>query len=102
MGTKTKVAIVLFILQIVSVAGQVLSTNGGDISFDTLSAANEITLENKNGDITGTIAGSWDEYAITCTIKKGESSLPDEKNGGSKTLTAVNNNGDIDIEFISE
>ena len=79
-----------------------LSTNGGDISFDTLSAANEITLENKNGDITGTIAGSWDEYAITCTIKKGESSLPDEKNGGSKTLTAVNNNGDIDIEFISE
>lgn len=30
MGTKTKVAIVLFILQIVSVAGQVLSTNGGD------------------------------------------------------------------------
>lgn len=79
-----------------------LSTNGGDISFDTLSAASEITLENKNGDITGTIAGSWDEYAITCTIKKGESSLPDEKNGGSKTLTVVNNNGDIDIEFISE
>ena len=30
MGTKTKVAIVLFILQIVSVAGQVLSTNGGN------------------------------------------------------------------------
>lgn len=30
MGTKTKVAIVLFVLQIVSVAGQVLSTNGGD------------------------------------------------------------------------
>ena len=30
MGTKTKVAIVLFILQIVSVVGQVLSTNGGD------------------------------------------------------------------------
>ena len=30
MGTKTKIAIVLFILQIVSVAGQVLSTNGGD------------------------------------------------------------------------
>jgi DUF4097 and DUF4098 domain-containing protein YvlB len=79
-----------------------LSTNGGDISFDALSAANAITLENKNGDITGTIAGSWDEYAITCTIKKGESSLPDEKSGGSKILTATNNNGDIDIEFISE
>lgn len=79
-----------------------LSNNGGDISFDTLCAANAITLENKNGNITGAIAGSWDEYAITCTIKKGESNLPDEKSGGDKTLTAVNNNGDIDIEFISE
>lgn len=52
--------------------------------------------------ITGTITGSYDDYAITCTIKKGESSLPDEKGGGSKTLTAINNNGDIDIEFVSE
>ena len=80
----------------------ILSTNGGDISFENISAADSITVENKNGDITGTITGSYDDYAITCTIKKGESSLPDEKGGGSKTLTAINNNGDIDIEFFSE
>lgn len=78
-----------------------LSTNEGDISFEDISAADSITVENKNGDISGTITGSYDDYAITCTIKKGESSLPDEKGGGSKTLTAINNNGDIDIEFIS-
>ena len=79
-----------------------LSTNGGDIFFENISAANSITVENKNGDIAGTITGSYDDYAIACTIKKGESSLPDEKGGGSKILTATNNNGDIDIEFISE
>lgn len=79
-----------------------LSTNEGDISFENISAANSITVENKNGDITGTILGSYDDYAITCTIKKGESNLPDEKSGGSKTLTASNNNGDIDIEIISQ
>ena len=80
----------------------VLSNNGGDISFEHISAANAITVENKNGDIVGTIRGSYDDYTITSTIKKGESNLPDEKGGGDKTLTAVNNNGDIDIEFISE
>ena len=79
-----------------------LSTNGGDISFEQLSAANSFHVENKNGNITGMIAGSYDDYAITCTIKKGESNLPDEKDGGSKTLTAINNNGDIQIEFTGE
>ena len=79
-----------------------LSTNGGEISFENISAASSITLENKNGDIVGAITGSYDDYTITCTIKKGKSNLPGEKGGGNKTLTAINNNGDIDIEFISE
>ena len=79
-----------------------LSTNGGDISFARISDADAITVENKNGSITGTIIGSYDDYEITCSIKKGESSLPEEKSGGSKTLTAHNNNGDIAIEFIRE
>ena len=76
-----------------------LTNNGGDISFESLGAADAIAVENKNGDITGTIAGSYDDYAIACTIKKGDSSLQ-EKEGGTKTLTAVNNNGDIDIQLV--
>ena len=76
-----------------------LTNNGGDISFTELSAADAIAVETKNGDITGTVAGSYDDYAITCTIKKGESNLQ-EKEGGTKTLTAVNNNGDIDIQLV--
>lgn len=79
-----------------------LSANGGDIFFENISTANAITVENKNGNITGTIVGSYDDYAITCAVKKGESNLPKEKAGGSKTLTAINNNGDIDIEIIKE
>ena len=78
----------------------VLSDNGGDISFEKVSAADSITVKNKNGDISGTVTGSYDDYAITCTVKKGDSSLPDGKEGGSKTLDAVNNNGDIDIDFV--
>ncbi len=79
-----------------------LSTYGGDISFENISAANSIVVENKNGDIVGTVTGSYDDYAITCTIKKGKSNLPGEKSGGNRTLTAINNNGDIDIEFRNE
>ena len=79
-----------------------LSTNGGNISFENISAAKSIALENKNGDITGTIIGSYDDYTIACTVKKGESNLPNAKSGGNKMLAAINNNGDIDIEFINE
>lgn len=78
-----------------------LSNNGGDISFENISDTDSITVQNKNGDIAGTITGSYNDYAITCTIKKEESNLPDEKDGGDRTLTATNNNGDIDIEWIS-
>ena len=79
-----------------------LSNNGGDISFEGIGAADSIAVENKNGAIEGTIAGSWDDYAISCTVKKGESNLPDEKAGGAKTLTVSNNNGDVDIELTGE
>lgn len=90
-------------LPVLTVADQLtLSNNGGDIFFENVSAANFISLENKNGNITGTITGSYDDYAITCSVKKGRSCLPEQKNGVSKTLSAINNNGNIDIEFIRE
>ena len=47
-------------------------------------------------------AGGWDDYTIKVTIKKGESNLPDNKDSGEKALTVSNNNGNIDIEFVSE
>ncbi len=76
-----------------------LTTNGGAISFDQLSAGNTITLDAKNGDITGTISGSYEEYSIYSSIKKGDSNLPASKDQGSKTLSVTANNGDISVEF---
>lgn len=79
-----------------------LSSHEGDIVFDQLNVGKSIDLDSKNGDISGTIIGSYDDYAISCNIKKGESNLPSSKENGIKTLTVSNNNGNIDIEFVSE
>ena len=79
-----------------------LFSGGGSIVFNKLGAEKSINLSAKNGDITGSIIGSYDDYAISCDSKKGESNLPSNKEGGAKILTVSNNNGDINIEFISE
>lgn len=76
-----------------------ISSNGGDIAFGTLDVGNALTLDVKNGDISGTIAGSYDDFTIQSEIKKGESNLPDNKDGGEKTLHVSSNNGDVNIEF---
>lgn len=86
-----------------SVTGSVsISSNGGDISFESLDVGSALTLNVKNGDISGTVVGSYDDFAIQSEIKKGESSLPDEKDGGEKTLNVSGNNGDVNIEFVKE
>lgn len=79
-----------------------LVSNGGNITFDKLDVGSVLTLENKNGDISGTIIGSYDDYSISCNVKKGESNLPADKSGGNKTLTVTNNNGNVNIEFAGE
>lgn len=77
-----------------------LSSNGGNIDFENLDAGSSLVLDAKNGDISGTIAGSYDDFSIQTEIKKGESSLPDQKDGGEKSLNVSCNNGDVDIEFM--
>lgn len=79
-----------------------LSNNNGDISFDKLTIGNSLRMENKNGNISGSVVGSYDDFAIFTESKKGENNLPGSKEGGTKTLNVTNNNGDIDVAFISE
>lgn len=76
-----------------------LSANGGNIAFDGLRAEGAISLAVKNGDIQGTILGSYEEYSITCAIKKGESNLASNPNDTGKPLTISANNGDVSIQF---
>ena len=74
-----------------------LCANGGNITVDALAAGEEISLEVKNGNISGEISGSYDDYAISCEIKKGESNLPARKENGSRQLTVQANNGDVSL-----
>ncbi|MCD8375002.1 MAG: hypothetical protein LUC20_07930, partial [Oscillospiraceae bacterium] len=76
-----------------------VSVNGGSIFVNGADAGRALTLASKNGDISGTVAGAYEDYAITCDIKKGESNLPASKSGGERALNVTANNGDIDIQF---
>lgn len=79
-----------------------LDCNGGNIAFELLGVGKSLDVTAKNGNITGSILGGWDDFSVSCEIKKGESNLPERKEGGEKSLTVNCNNGDIDIQFITE
>lgn len=86
-----------------AVTGSVnLSSNGGNIAFGKLDVGSALTLNVKNGDISGAVVGSYDDFSIQSEIKKGESNLPDQSEGGAKTLTVSSNNGNVHIEFVKE
>ena len=76
-----------------------LDCNGGDISFDSLDVGTALTLNVKNGDVSGTVLGSYDDFAIRTEVKSGDSSLPESKDGGVKTLNVTANNGDVNVEI---
>lgn len=76
-----------------------VSSNGGNIVFGNLDVGDGLYLTVKNGDISGTVVGGYDDFAIQSKIKKGESNLPDSKEGGEKTLNVSGNNGDIRVDF---
>ena len=88
-------------LSALAVAGNVsISSTEGDITFESLDVGNTLTLSAKNGDISGTVVGTYDDFAIQIDIKKGESNLQD-KEGGEKTLSVSSNNGDVNIELVN-
>ena len=90
-------------LSALAVTGSInISSNGGSISFENLDVGSALSLTVKNGDISGTVVGSYDDFAIQTEIKKGESNLPDNKDDGEKTLNVSSNNGDVNIEFVNE
>lgn len=90
-------------LPALTVTGSInISSNGGDIAFGNLDVGNALELTVKNGNIEGTVTGSYDEFAIQSESKKGESNLPDKKESGEKTLKVSSNNGDVQIAFENE
>ncbi len=90
-------------LPALAVTGSIcISSNGGNITFEKLDVGSALTLNVKNGNISGTVTGSYDDFSIQSEIKKGESNLPDQKDGGKKTLNVSSNNGDVNIEFVND
>lgn len=88
-------------LPALAVAGSIsVSSNGGSIAFKGLSVGSALNLSVKNGDISGTVSGSYDEFSIRSEIKKGRSNLPESRDGGEKELNISGNNGDVNIEFV--
>ena len=85
-----------------AVTGSVsLSSNGGNITFENVDAGNALSLTVKDGDISGTVIGSYDDFAIQTEIKKGESNLPN-KEGGEKTRNVSSNNGNVNVALVNE
>ena len=90
-------------LSALAVTGSIdISSNGGNITFESFDVGNALSLTVKNGDIVGTVIESYDDFAIQSEIKKGESNLPGNKDSGEKTLNVSSNNGDVNIELINE
>lgn len=90
-------------LPALAVTGSIsVSSNGGNITFGNLEVGSALTLDVKNGNISGAVVGGYDDFSIHCESKKGENNLPDDKEGGEKTLTVSSNNGDVNIEFVNQ
>ena len=70
-----------------------------DVEDREVSVGVSVGLTAKDGNISGTLAGGWDDFSISCETKKGECNLPESKPGGAKSLTVQCNNGDVNIAF---
>ena len=64
--------------------------------------AGDIELSTKNGNLSGTLAGKAEDYRLRCSVKKGDSNQPDVREGGSRSLVASVNNGDLSIRFAGD
>ncbi len=76
-----------------------IKLNEGNIFLNQLSVGNTARLEAKNGNISGTIVGDYNDFAITSNAKSGKNNLPADKKNGIKNLYVYTYNGDISLEI---
>ena len=89
-------------LSALAVTGRSKFPTTEETSFEKPGCGKCPAADGQKRDISGTVAGSYDDFSIQSKIKKGDSSLPDDKDEGAKTLNVFCNNGDIDISFAVE
>lgn len=82
------------------ITGQInININNGNILLENTLGKSAITLSTKNGDISGSLKGSYEDFEIHSKARKGKSNLPESKTDGNQRLDVSTNNGDIDILF---
>lgn len=58
-------------LPVLAVTGSIdISTNDGNITFESLDVGNTLTLTVKNGDISGMIGSRYEDFVIQSEVKK--------------------------------
>lgn len=72
-------------------------TSNASIKISDVNAS-DITLISSNGSVTGSLAGSMKDYAITSKTSNGSNSLPNGTQG-ERTLDVRTSNGKIAIDF---
>ncbi|MDP4119568.1 MAG: DUF4097 family beta strand repeat-containing protein [Bacillota bacterium] len=75
-----------------------IDTSNGGIRFDHANANSSFRCKTTNGSITGTILGKMSAYNITSSTTNGSNNLPNY-NFGSKELTLLTTNGNINVDF---
>lgn len=73
----------------------------GRIQVDGVSVNTSIDMSTTNGSISGTVAGSAQDYTVSAGTVNGSSNLSNTA-GGAKSLSAHTTNGSIDIRFESQ
>ena len=74
-----------------------IETRNGHLSVESV-AGDDISLSSSNGGISGTIAGTMADYAITSRTSNGKNNLPPVSEG-KKKLEVRTSNARIDIQF---
>lgn len=70
----------------------------GSITLDAVDAQS-LTLHTTTGSISGTLVGSIADYTIRSSVSTGSNSLPEELDGGTRTLNVDASTGSIRLSF---
>lgn len=73
-------------------------TDAGNIELDRVGAYGGMNFNCSLGDVSGTLRGHMDDYAIASDVDLGENNLPESTRGGVKLVVEVDC-GNIEIEF---
>lgn len=75
-----------------------LGTSNSRLQFSGLDAPS-ITLRTSNGAVSGSVAGSAQDYSVTSHTSRGRDSLRDHRAQGSRRLDVQTSNGAILVDF---